>query len=116
DVLQPHRLYARQGWICAVVPADRTLDPVLELLELAYFDQRRRLGSALDSESAVREDRAPGSVPPTPRSWPAPSTSPAPMSPTTAALSARSWPRPTAGWSTGPTGSPRRTIPPPTPR
>src|SRR5690625_323901 len=59
DVLQPHPLYARQGWICAVVPADRTLDPVLELLELACFDQRRRLGSALDSESAVREDRAP---------------------------------------------------------
>ena len=59
DVLQPHPLYARQGWICAVVPAGRTLGPVLELLELAHLDQRRRLGGVLDSRPAVREDRAP---------------------------------------------------------
>lgn len=59
DVLQPHPLYSRQGWICAVVPVERTLGPVLELLELVHLDQRRRLGGALDSALAVREDRSP---------------------------------------------------------
>lgn len=53
DVFHPHPLYARQGWVCVVVPGERTLGQVPKLLAQAYADQRRRL----DRASAIREDQ-----------------------------------------------------------
>lgn len=57
DVLQPHPLYARQGWLCVIMPGERSRPAVLPLLELARDDQRRRLSGALDTAPGSREDR-----------------------------------------------------------
>jgi hypothetical protein len=42
DVILPHPLYAPLGWIAVVNPGERTLPVVLELLQGAHDDERRR--------------------------------------------------------------------------
>ncbi|WP_232820250.1 DUF6194 family protein [Brachybacterium sp. YJGR34] len=59
DVVQPHPLYARQGWVCAVVPGERSTGLVLHLLEEAHHAQRRRRIRALDRTSGIRDDHMP---------------------------------------------------------
>lgn len=56
DVLRPHPLYARQGWLCVTLPGERSRPAVMPLLELARDDQRRRLNGALDTARGNRKD------------------------------------------------------------
>ena len=42
DVLFPHPVYGRQGWVAVVNPGERTTATVIELLTRAHDDARRR--------------------------------------------------------------------------
>ena len=44
DVLLPHPVYGRFGWVCVVNPGSATSDRAVELLGEAYRADRRRLG------------------------------------------------------------------------
>ena len=42
DVFHPHPLYGASGWVCAIVPAERTSATVLDLLRDAHEAARSR--------------------------------------------------------------------------
>ena len=43
DVVNPHPVYGALGWVCAVVPGERTMETVLGLLRRAHDAARARV-------------------------------------------------------------------------